>query len=343
MLPMKLIAAALLSALSLAVADTVPVVHHYALVKSIALGAPDRWDYITYDAGRERIYLAHGTSVDVFDARTGGAVGQVSVSGANGVAIAPEVHRGFAGSRADRAVIVFDADTLAVSKRLPADEDTDAVVYDPDSGRVFVMEGDPHKVLAIDARRENVIGRVALAGSPEFAATDAAGHLFVNIADRRAIQRIATRSLQVEATWPIPDCESPHGLAIDREAHRLFVSCLNTRMLVVDATSGKVIQSLPIGAGSDAAAFDAHRKRIFSSNGIDGTVTVLEQAGPDRYRLLGDNPTQPSARTLAVDPESGRLFLLAGDRIEVDPTAANPHKRFGIRAGSVCLLFFDPT
>lgn len=342
MLLIQLAAAALLNVSSLAVADTVPVVHYYTLVRSIPLGAPDRWDYLTYDASKRRVYLAHDTSIDVLDARSGAVLGKVPVAGANGVAIASDSGKGFAGSRRDHCVIVFDLETFAVVKRLPADEDTDGVVFDPASGRVFVMEGDPNKTLVVDARTAAVVGRISLAGAPEFAAVDGDGHLFVNIADKRAIQRISTRTLQVESTWPIAECESPHGLAIDPQSRHLFASCLNNRMLVVDAASGKVVQSLAIGAGSDAAAFDARRKRAFSSNGIDGTVTVVQEEGPGRFELLGENPTQPSARTLAVDPESGRLFLVAGERIEVDPAAANPRKRFGIRAGTVRLLFLDP-
>jgi DNA-binding beta-propeller fold protein YncE len=334
--------AALLSTTSLAIADTVPVVDLYSVTKSIPLGAPDRWDFMTYDASAHRIYVTHGTSIDVFDGRSGNVVGKLDLPGANGVAVVPELGKGYAGSRTDKSVVVFDLQTLQASKRLPADEDTDAVVYDPVSKRVFVMEGDPHKALVIDAQSDRVVGHIALAGEPESAAVDDTGHLFINIADRRAIQRFATRTLKLEGTWSVPECESPHGLAIDTASSRLFASCVNTKMVIVDATNGKVVQSVTIGEGTDAAAFDNQRKRVFSSNGIAGTVTVVSEEGANRFRLLGENRSQPSARTMAVDPETGRLFLTAADRVEVDPKETNPRKRYALRAGSVRLLFMDP-
>jgi DNA-binding beta-propeller fold protein YncE len=278
----------------------------------------------------------------VFDGRSGEPLGKVAVPGANGVAVVPEVGKGYAGSRTNKSVAVFDLKTLQVSKNVPVGEDTDAVVYDPASRRVFVMEGDPHKAVAVDTRSDVVAGEVALGGDPEFAVVDGSGALFVNIADQRAIQRINTRTLKVEATWPLPECESPHGLSLDVGAKRLFPTCVNSKMQVVDATNGRVVQSFPIGQGTDGGAFDSVRKRAFSSNG-SGTLTVLHVAGPDRFELLQETPTQPLARTMTVDSETGRVYLLAGERVEVDPSATNPRKRYGVASGSARLLFLDPS
>jgi DNA-binding beta-propeller fold protein YncE len=314
----------------------------YALTKSLPLGSPDRWDYLAYDAGSHRVYAAHETSIDILDGRSGALIGKVAIAGANGVAVIPESGKGYAGSRTGKSVIVFDLKTFKVLKTLPAGEDTDAVVYDPASKRVFVMEGDPHKAVAVDTTTDTVAGEIALGGKPEFAVADGAGSLFVNITDRRAIQRIDTRTLRVESTWPVADCQSPHGLSVDGGTKRLFATCLNEKMLIVDAADGRVIKTVPIAQGSDASAFDARRKRVFSSNG-SGSLTVVHEDGPEQFELLGENPTQPLARTMAVDSETGRIYLLAGDRIEVDPNATNPRRRYGVRPGSVRLLFLDPS
>jgi DNA-binding beta-propeller fold protein YncE len=312
----------------------------YHLSKAVPIGAPDRWDYLVYERTAHRVYAAHGTSIDVLDGGTGAKLGEVPVPGANGVAVIPESRKGYAASRTQQAVIVFDLKSFKVLRTVPVGEDSDAVIYDSASKRVFVMEGDPHQAIAIDTAADTVAGEITLSGKPEFAAADGAGHLFVNIADQKAIQRINTRTLQVEATWPIPECESPHGMSIDPGTNRLFSTCINSKLLVVDAVSGRVVARFPIGKGSDASAFDPQRQRIFSSNG-SGSLTVIRADGPDKYTLLGEEPTQLLARTMTLDPVSGRIFMLAGERIEIDPKASNPRQRYGVAPGSARLLMFD--
>jgi DNA-binding beta-propeller fold protein YncE len=321
-------------------AQAVTPANLYHLSKAVPIGAPERWDYLLYENTGHRVYAAHGTSIDVLDGRSGAKLGEVPVPGANGVAVVPESGKGYAGSRIQQAVIVFDLKTFKVLKTVPIGEDSDAVVYDPASKRVFVMEGDPHKAVAVDTATDTVAGQVTLSGQPEFAAVDGAGQLFVNIADKKAIQRINTRTLQVEATWPVAECESPHGMSIDPDSKRLFTTCINSRLLAVDTVSGHTVATFPIGPGSDASAFDRQRRRIFSSNG-SGTLTVIRAEGPDKYVLLGEEPTQPLARTMTVDSVTGRIYMLAGERIEVDPNATNPRKRYGVAPGSVRLLMFD--
>ncbi len=314
----------------------------YLQSKSVPLGAPERWDYLTYDTASGRLYVTHSSRVDVLDGRTGSTIGTVAVPGANGVAVIAAAGKGYAGSREHKSVIVFDLQSLHVIREIAADEDTDGIVFDPMSKRIFVMEGDPHRVLAIDSGSDAVLGRVELGAAPEFATVDDNGKLYVNLEDQRAIARIDTTSLKIEARWPVPACEAPHGLAIDIKAKRLFASCANDRMVVVDATNGRVVAEVPIGHGSDAAVFDAKRKLAFSSNN-DGTLSVIQVASADHYETLASVTTVPSARTLALDPESGRIYLTCGERIEVDPAATNPRKRYGIKPGSVRVLFLDPT
>ena len=313
----------------------------YRISKSIPLGAPERWDYLTFEPASHRIYVAHGDKIEVFDAQSEKIVGQIPVEGSNGAAIVPAVGKGYAGSRTAKSVVVFDLNTFKVVKMLPTAEDTDAVVYDPASKRVFVMHGDPHSMTAIDTATDSVAATIHLSGQPEFAVVDGAGKLFVNIEDKREIQRVDTKSGKVEATWSIASCDSPHGLAIDTDAHRLFASCINSKLVVVNAATGAIVSTLPIGKHSDAAAFDGHLKRVFSSNG-EGTLSVIQEEGADQYKSLGEVPTQMGARTMTVDAKSGRLYLVTGDYSEVDPNAKDPRKRYAVKAGSTRLLLVDP-
>lgn len=312
----------------------------YRISKSISLGAPERWDYLTFDAASNRIFVAHGDRIDVVDASSEKVVGQVPVDGANGSAIVPAIGKGYAGSRSGKSVVVFDLHTLKVLKTLPAAEDTDAIVYDPASKRVFLMQGDPHSMTVIDTNTDSVVTTIHLSGQPEFAAVDGAGKLFVNIEDKREIQRIDTKTAKVDATWPIAACDSPHGLAIDKESHRLFTSCVNSKLLVVNATNGAVVSTLPIGKRTDAAAYDSQRKRVFSSNG-DGTLSVIQQESADQYKSLGEVPTELGARTMTLDTKSGRIFLVTGDYAEVNPNATDPRKRYAVKPGSTRMLLVD--
>ena len=314
----------------------------YKISQSIPLGSPEQWDYLTYESESGRLFVAHGSGIDVIDGASGKLLGKIEVPGANGIAVVPAIGKGYAGSRTKKAALVFDLKTLKVIKELPADEDTDAVVYDPASQRVFIMQGDPHNITVIDTHTDSVVTKLALDGQPEFAAVDGNGKLFVNITDKNEIQQVDTKTAKVDATWPISDCQRPHGLAISPADHRLFASCVNSKLLVVDSTDGKIVATLPIGKGSDAAAYDAVRKRVFSSNS-DGTLSVIHQETPQHYIALGNTPTRELARTMTLDPKTGRVFLVTGDRVEVDPAATDPRKRFAIRAGSVALLFADPS
>jgi len=314
--------------------------HPYSLTKSITLGAPDRWDYLTYDPTSGRLYAAHSTSIDVIDIAAGKVIGRVPVGGANGVAIVPARGKGYAGSRDRKAVLVFDLKTLKVTSEIPAAEDTDGTVYDPFSHRVFVVEGDPAAATVVDTDRDALVRQLPLGGKPEFAVVDGAGHLFVNIADKHEIARVQTKALTIDARWPMPACVSPHGLAIDVRRGRLFSTCANAKMVVLDTSDGHILSTLDIGNGSDAAAFDATNNLAFSSNG-EGSITVVRQSGDKDYVVQDTVPTEPLARTMAVDPASGRLFLLSADRTEVDPNATSARARYGVRPGSVRLLILD--
>lgn len=312
----------------------------YQISVTIPLGAPERWDYLTFEPVSNRVFVAHGDRIDVIDPSGEKVVGHVAVDGANGAAIVPSIGKGYAGSRAGKAALVFDLATFKILKTLPAAEDTDGIVYDPASKRVFLMQGDPHSVTVIDTTTDTVLPTIHLDGQPEFAAVDGAGKLFINIEDKREIQRVDTKTGKVDATWPIAACESPHGLAIDSDSHRLFAGCVNSKLLVVNASDGTVVSTLPIGKRSDAIAYDSHTRRVFSSNG-EGTLSVIQQQSADQYKPLAEVSTQLGARTMTVDAKSGRIFLVTGDYMEVDPTAKDPRKRYAVKPGSTRMLLVD--
>lgn len=314
----------------------------YAVTKTIPIGSPERWDFLSFDRTSNRVYIAHFSEITVVDGRSGAIVGHVpGGAGMNGVAIVPEIGKGYTASRANKTAIVFDLGTLKPIKEVPAAADTDAVIYDSFSKRVFIMNGDPHSATVIDTETDSVVATIALGGAPEYAVADGAGNLYVNLTDKKEISRIDTRSAKVSASWPIHDCQDPRGLSMDTRMRRLFSSCLNNRLMVVDSDSGRLVATLPIGEGSDATAFDPKRGFVLSSNG-EGTLSVIREAGPEKYVSVAEVRTQPLARTMAIDSENGRVYLVSADRNDIKSRSGGPSAPRTICLGSVRLLFLDP-
>jgi DNA-binding beta-propeller fold protein YncE len=323
----------------------------YSLVKSIPLGAPDRWDYVVYDAPSHRVYVAHGDRVTVVDGRDGSIVGQVEglAGGTHGIAISHVAGRGYTDDGQAGQAASFDLKTLQVVKRLKAQDDADAITLDPTSGHIFVVNSEPGTLTVIDPQSDEVVAMVDAGSKLEYAVAGANGKVYANGVAKRQIIRIDTASNRVDATWPMPDCAAPHGLAIDTSRHRLFSSCQNSRLVVINADTGAVLATLPIGAGTDAAAFDSKHKLIFSSNGIDGTISVIREINADTFVPAGTLKTQSSARTMSVDPRSGRLYVAAADvdakalaALQGARSSVSPPRRMPLVAGSLKLLFFDP-
>jgi DNA-binding beta-propeller fold protein YncE len=279
--------------------------------------------------------------VIVLDAREGKQVGVIDgLSGVHGIALADDLHRGFISNGHANTVTVFDPATLKIEQTVDVGaKDPDAILYDPFSQRVFTFNGDSNDASVIEAKTGKLLGHVALPGRPEFAVSDGQGHVFDNIESKNELVEIDPRAMKVTAVWPLKDCDSPSGLAIDVAHHRLFSVCQNKVMAVTDSSNGKAIASVPIGEGPDAARYDAKRGLVFSSNGRSGTLTVAREETPDRYQVLVDMPTQKSARTMALDEASGRVYLSAakfGSRPA--PTKAEPHPRPAVRPGSFTIL-----
>jgi DNA-binding beta-propeller fold protein YncE len=318
--------------------------HGYRVTRRIQVGGDGSWDLLTVDAASRRLYVSHGTRVQVLDIDADTLVGEIpNTPGVHGIAVAPDLGRGFTSNGRAASVTIFDLRTLATldSVKVPG-ENPDAIIYDSASRRVFTFNGRSHNATAIDAATGSVVGTVALDGKPEFAVADGAGRIFVNIEDSSEISALDPHALTVVATWPLPGCEGPTGLALDRAHRRLFVGCSNLRLVVVNADGGAVVATLPIGSGVDATAFDPETQLAFSANG-EGTMTVIAEETPDRYRVVANVSTQRGARTVALDSRTHRLFTATALMTPPPPaTEMNPRPRPGIVPGSFVVLVLSP-
>ncbi|HTV50075.1 MAG TPA: YncE family protein [Steroidobacteraceae bacterium] len=326
----------------------------YHVTRKVALGAPDRWDYVVFDPDSRRVYVAHGDRVTVVDGDSGARVGEVTgfAGGTHGIAIATAAGRGYTDDgRAGRAGS-FDLRSLHVEHLIATEPGSDAIAFDPSSGHVFVINGEPSTVSVIDPRSDRVVATIHVGGDLEYAGA-AGGKLYVNGAERRELVRIDTASNVIDARWPLAGCVSPHGLALDAHSRRVFVSCVNEVLLAVDADSGAIIARLPIGRGTDAAAFDPQRKLVFSSNGRDGTISVIEERTPSRFLFLGNIQAAVTGRTMALDPRTGRIYLAAAQIATPSTSAASTAATAGatpagrarrppLVPGSLELWFIDP-
>ena len=345
---------ALLGALTMAATDA-PT---YRITRSISLGSPDSWDYVAYDESSHHVFVSHFDRVTVVDEPSGTVIGQVTSfpGGTHGIAISAAQHRGYTDDSAAGIAASFDLSTFMVQKRLQAKDDADGMAFDPVSAHVFVIDGDSGFVTVIDPKTDAVIANVSVGSKLEFAVAGRNGKLYVNDAGKNEIVRIDTKTNQIDAHWPMAGCERPHGLAIDSETHRLFSTCPNQVMEVVNAENGAIVATLPIGKGTDAAAFDPKRKRAFSSNGQDGTLTVVQELGPNSFIVIDTVSTAVSGRTMAIDPDSGRIFIAAAQVVDESPApssaalpaasgsapGASPRRRLPIVPGSLKLLILDP-
>ncbi len=281
----------------------------YSVIKKIPIPGQGSWDYLSVDEGARRLYVSHGTQVEVIDIDSLTVVGNIpKTPGVHGIAIAPELGRGFVSNGQASTVTIFDLKTLKPIADVPTGQKPDAIIFDPATSRVFAFNGGGNSATAIDAASGKVAGTINLDGGPEFAAADGNGYVFDNLEDESLVLKINSRELKVEQRWPTAPCASPSSMAMDRPNRRLFLGCRSKVMAVVDADSGKVITTLPIGDHVDATAFDPDTKLIFNSNG-EGTITVIHQDSPDKYSVVETVKTAPKAKTMALDPKTHRLFL----------------------------------
>ena len=302
------------------------------VVATQSLEGDTKWDYLSFEPGSHHLFITHGDRVDVFDTREKRVSGAISNTlGVHGVALAPELDRGYTSNGLSSTVTIFELSSLHVLGTLPTEKKPDAIIFDPATKRVFVANGDSGTLTVIDALTDKVIGTVAIGGKLEFQAVDGKGRLYVNVEDRNVLAVIGTQNLTVLAQFDVSaGCNSPTGLSIDAQTGQLFVGCRNQRMAVVDGNTGVILASLPVGKGCDATAYDPALKRAYASSG-DGTIAVVNS---ETYAIEQVVVTQPTARTLALDPVLHTLYSVSA---EVEAPAVDG-ARPKLKAGSFQLL-----
>jgi len=338
---------ALLPGAALSAADESPLPNaDYGVSTIWPLGGIGGWDYLALEPGGSRLFVSRGDRVDVVETSSGRRVGTIpDTAGVHGIAFASELKRGYTSNGRANTVTAFELDTLRVVRESPvAGKKPDAILYEPRAQHVFTADGTGNDISVLNPTTLGLVASLALPGPPEFMVTDGAGTVFVNIeTEAGKLVAIDANSLKIKAIWALPGCANPSGLAIDIAHHRLFSACENQTMAVTDSMSGRQVARIAIGEGSDAAAFDAGLGFVFSSNGADGTLTLVHEETPDSYRVIATVQTQKSARTMALDPATHKIYLAAA-RLGIAParTAEQPHRRPSIVPDSFVILVAEP-
>ncbi len=298
--------------LSLAAAAVAAEAHSaYHITRTISLGGDGSWDYLRFDAQKRRLFIARATRVMVADLDSGKLSGEIpNTNGVHGVALAPELHRGVTSNGKANAATVFDLETLKPVATVATGEKPDGILWEPFSKAVLTMNGHANSITMIDPAAGRALGTIPLPGRPETAVSDGAGKVFVNLEDKGQIAVVDMKARTVTGTWELPGCTEPTGLAIDVARRRLFSACHSGILAVVDAGSGKIVQTLPIGYGVDAAAYDPETHTIFTSNG-EGSISVIEQVSADSYRNQETVNTLAGAKTMALDPVRHLIYTVA--------------------------------
>lgn len=317
-----------------------PQASGYRLIRNVLLGGDGGWDYVTVDADAKRVYIPRGTHLMVVDETTGKVAGDIpDLKGLHGAAVAPQFNHGFITgnqSQTEGTIYVFDLKTLKVTDSLKSTGvDTDGLLYDPASKRVFVNNGDGNNVTVIDAATAKVAGTVELKGGPEAATADGKSSIFVNIADKAEMVEYDTKTLAIKNRWPTAPCQRPVGLSMDTAHRRLFMACQGNASLIVvmNADNGKVVASMPIGIGSDGSAYDPATGDVFitcrdSGDGKTGVTKIFHENSPDQYSSVTDVKTIYGARTIALDAKTHHIFSVGTAQNDpVPPTAQNANPR----------------
>ncbi len=310
----------------------------YHLETKWSIGGEGGWDYLAVDPQNPRLYVTHGNRVEVIDTGSGKIVGAITgLQGTHGVAFDDDNKFGYISDGRANAVVVFERATLKTVASIPAGTNPDGIAFEPVTKTVWAFNGRSKNVTVIDTRSQKVVATINLPGKPEFPQADGKGMVFDNIEDTNQIVRLDAHALKVTATWPVPGCESPSGLAIDTAKRHLFPVCDGNRMAVVDADSGKVLATPAIGSGPDAAGFDPAHSLAFSSNG-EGSVSVVDARGSD-YPTIQTVTTQRGARTMAFDPNNGKVYVVTAQfGPPPAPTSDNPHPRPAVLPGTFEVL-----
>ncbi len=299
----------------------------YRVIDHWNIGGMGGWDYLLADPSSHLLYVTHGPRVEVIDTKTGKSVGAITgMKGTHGIALDPEGRFGYISDGGSNNVVIFDRKTFASVATVPTGTNPDGIAYEPETKTIWAFNGRSKNVTVIDTVSRTVVATIALPGKPEFPQVDGHGHVFDNIEDMNQIVALDAKAKTLTATWPLTGCDSPSGLAIDRLYQRLFTVCDGKAMGVVDTKAGKQLAVAAIGEGPDAAAYDAKDQLAFSSNGQDGTLTVVDAA--HGYKTIQSLPTKLGARTMAYDEATDRAYVVTADLgPRPEPTAATPHPR----------------
>lgn len=310
----------------------------YRVLDQWKIGGTGGWDYLLADSGNHRLYVTHGTRVEVLDTTSGKVIGAISgLKGTHGIALDPEGRLGYISDGGANAVVIFDRQTLATLGSVPTGTNPDGITFEPVTKAVWAFNGRSKDVTVIDAASRSVVATIALPGKPEFPQPDGKGRVLVNIEDKNSIVVLDAKKKTLQATWPLSSCDSPSGMAIDTQHHRTFSVCDGNKMAVLDTESGKQLGSPAIGAGPDAAGYNAKGQLAFSSNGGDGTLSVIDAA--HSFKTIQTLATQKGGRTMAYDSAADRVYVVAaqyGPRPEA--TAANPRPRPAVLPDSFTVL-----
>jgi DNA-binding beta-propeller fold protein YncE len=282
----------------------------YKLLKEIPVGGEGGWDYLTVDEAGRRLYVSHGTKVEVIDIDKEAVVGQIAdTPGVHGIAVAPKLGLGFTSNGRENKANIFDLSTLKNNSKVDTGENPDAILYEEGQEEVYTFNGRSRSATVFEAKTGKVVATIPLSGKPEFSVADTqAGRIYCNLEDKSEVAVIDTKAHKVLSTWPIAPGEEPSGMAFDAQNKRLFLGCGNKLMVMMDSETGKVVGSVPIGQGVDATKFDGGTKLVFCSCG-DGTVTIAHEDSPDKLTVVQTLKTEPRAKTMALDPKTHRIYL----------------------------------
>jgi DNA-binding beta-propeller fold protein YncE len=312
----------------------------YHFVKEIPIGGEGGWDYLSIDPAGHRLYVSHATKVVVVDTEKDAVAGEIAdTPGVHGFAIAPELGRGFASNGREAKASIVDLKTLKTISKVDTGENPDAILYDTAHKEVYTFNGRGHSATVIDAQNGKVVATIPLPGKPEFAVEDPkADRIYNNIEDKNEVVVIDAKEHKVVNTWPIEPGEAASGLAIDREHHRLFLGCDNKLMLMMDSTSGKVVDKVAIGEGVDANAFDPETQFAFAS--CQGTTTIAHEDSPDKLTVVQTLKTATGARTIALDTKAHKIYLPTAQYEAQEQKADGSRKRPRIVSGTFKILVY---
>jgi DNA-binding beta-propeller fold protein YncE len=309
----------------------------YHVTHTYALGGEGGWDYVVPDPSNHRLFIARQNRVMVVDEDSGTLLGEVKdINGAHGTAVAEGTGHGFATEGNGKSVAMFDLKTFQVLGRIPAAEDADAILYDSTSKRVFTLNGDAHSSTVIEPKAGTLITNIELGGKPEYGASAGDGKVYANLVDTAEVVEIDAKSATVTRRWSTAPCKQPVSMAIDTARHRLFSGCRSGVMAVSDYQAGKVVATVPIGAGVDGAGYDAASSNAFASN-ADGTLTVIHQDSPDQYKVVDSVQTPQGSRNMGLDPTNHRVFVVSAKFGPVPPGG----RRGPVLPGSFALMVIE--